>query len=292
MKLWAAYSPPRKSGTEGLIGQTAATGGEIVHALMQGGLHIVQRSDIHTSGGAQLLEVDRILGVFHMERLVGAEGGQHPGGKGLVLGNEPVILQIVGGIVGGTQRLHVAGGDESPGRSLRALELAVGLLPDLRGALAVQQLLCAKKAQQLQMRPVVDGISHQGGHDFRKVVELLPEGRRAGHILFRHAAGPHDAPLVVVAGQPGLSQVGELLVLVDLLGIEMAVIVEDGHVLGVLIVEAASGFAAEQEVLGNKRFHSSNPFQMKLECPDYAEKYLLLFCIVLENCPFYLGDSA
>ena len=248
-------------GAEGLVGQAAAAGDEIVQPLPEGGLHVVQGADVDPGGGAQLLHVGGILGVFHVEGLVGTEGGEHLGGEVLVGGQEPVVLQVVGGIVGGAQGLHAALGDQGPGRTGAALELLIGLLPDGVRASGVQQLVHAEKAQQLQVGPVVDGISDELGHNSGKAVKLLPEGGGAGDVLLGHAAGPHDPPLVVVAGQPRFADVGELLVLIDLLGIEVAVVVEDGHVRGVLVIQTARGLTGEQEVVGEEGFHIAVPFQ-------------------------------
>ena len=247
-------------GAEGLVGQAAAAAGEVVQPLLEGSFHVVQGADVHPGCGAQLLKVDRGLVIFHVEDFVRPEGGQHLGCEVFVLRQQLVVLQVVGGVVGGAQGPDLAGGNQGAGRALGALQDAVGLVPNGGGAGGVQQLLNAEKAQQLQVGPVVDGVAHQGGHNGGEALEFLLEGGLAGDVLLGHAAGAHHPPLVVVAGQPGLANVGELLVLVNLLGIQVAVVVEDGHALGILMIEPAGRLAVEQKVIGDECFHSAYPF--------------------------------
>ena len=212
-----------------------------------------------------------------MEDFVRPEGGQHLGGEAFVLRQQLVILQVVGRVVGGAQGPDVAGGDQGAGRVLRALEDSVGLVPDGGGALAVQQLLYAEKAQQLQVGPVVDGVAHQGRHHGGEALEFLLEGGLAGDVLLGHAAGAHHPPLIVVAGQPGLANVGELLVLVNLLGIQVAVVVKDGHVLGILMVQPAGRLAVEQKVVSNEGFHNKSSFPKRMQITQPAEEGNLPF---------------
>ena len=67
------------------------------------------------------------------------------------------------------------------------------------------------------------------------------------------AIGAHGAPLIVVALQPGLGEVAELLVFGDPLRREMAVVVEDGLGLGVVVEEADGGGGFEEEVVVDER---------------------------------------
>ena len=264
-------------GAEGLVGQAATAAGEVVQPLLEGSFHIVKGADVHPGGGAQLLEVDGVLVVFHVKDFVRPEGGQHLGAKALVLRQQLVVLQVVGGVIRGAQGPDLAGGNQGAGCALGALQDAVGLVPDGGGALAVQQLLYAEKAQQLQVGPVVDGVAHQGRHHGGEALEFLPEGTGTRHIFLRYAAGAHHPPFVVVAGQPGLANVGELLVFVNLLGIQVAVVVKDGHVLGILMVQPAGRFAVEQKVVSNEGFHNKSSFPKRMQITQPAEEGNLPF---------------
>ena len=74
------------------------------------------------------------------------------------------------------------------------------------------------------------------------------------------AVGAHQAPLVVVAAQPNLGDVLETLVLPDLLGRNVAVVVDDGHALGKVVEQLLAGLGAQQEILiVHKVFHQTAP---------------------------------
>ena len=156
--------------------------------------------------------------------------------------------------------------------AIRARAVPCGL-----GALAVQQLLYAEKAQQLQVGPVVDGVAHQGRHHGGEALEFLLEGGLAGDVLLGHAAGAHHPPFVVVAGQPGLTNVRKLLVFVNLLGIQVAVVVKDGHVLGIFMIEPAGRLAVEQKVVSNEGFHNKSSFPKRMQITQPAEEGNLPF---------------
>ena len=100
-------------------------------------------------------------------------------------------------------------------------------------------------------------------------VEALAIGLVAGDVLFGHAVGAHHAPLVVVAevaavrvaaAQPDLSNVLKAAVLVDLAGRNVAVIVADGHILCIIVIQMLSRSRLEHEFLIHKCFHGSNSF--------------------------------
>ena len=109
---------------------------------------------------------------------------------------------------------------------------------------SVENALVTEVILKFQMTPVVHGIPNRLGQRFGKLLKLFAVGRIAGDIIFIHAVGAHDAPLVVVTAQPNLSDVLETDILVDLLGIQMAVVVVDGHFCSVVMVQLdCSGIA-------------------------------------------------
>ena len=86
------------------------------------------------------------------------------------------------------------------------------------------------------MAPVVKGIANQLRHGLSPGLEFLTVSAVAGYIFFINTVGAHLTPLIMVAAQPYLGDVFELAVLVNLLGINVAVVVYDGHVLRILMV--------------------------------------------------------
>ena len=99
---------------------------------------------------------------------------------------------------------------------------------------------------------MVQGVAHRPGKGFGKGLELFPVGAVAGDVSFVHAVPADHPPLVVVAAQPHLGDVVEAFVFSDLPGVDVTVVVHNGHGLGVLVVQGFGGFAGEQEVLVHK----------------------------------------
>ena len=79
--------------------------------------------------------------------------------------------------------------------------------------------------------------------------------RVAADELLIHAVGEHDAPLIVVAAQHQFADVGELIVLVNHARGEVAVVIVDGHALGVVMIQLFGDIVGEQEILVHKLFH-------------------------------------
>ena len=71
----------------------------------------------------------------------------------------------------------------------------------------------------------------------------------AGDEIFVYAVRAHLAPFVVVAAEPHLRDVLPALVRGDLGRRQVAVVVDDGHVLGVAVVEFPRGLGREKKVV-------------------------------------------
>jgi hypothetical protein len=63
----------------------------------------------------------------------------------------------------------------------------------------------------------------------------------------------------MVAAEEEVADVAELNVLRDLLRAQVAVVVKDGHVRGVVVEKASGGGGGEQEILIHKRSHRAKP---------------------------------
>ena len=129
----------------------------------------------------------------------------------------------------------------------------VGLFPDARRGVLIQQFVDAEVALQLQVRPVVQRIAQRVRHRARPGQELLVRRRVAGAVALRHAVGPHGAPLVVVAFQPDLEQIPKTPVLGDVPRREMAMVVEDRLALGILVIKPPGSLGAQEEILVDER---------------------------------------
>ena len=81
----------------------------------------------------------------------------------------------------------------------------------------------------------------------------------SGDPLLGDAVAAHGPPLVVVAVQPELGEIFSGFVFTDLLGAEVAVVVDDGLLFRKVVVEHFRCVIQEHEVLIQKLFHDILP---------------------------------
>ena len=185
-------------------------------------------------------------------RQVGAELGARLG----VLRVPSVRLQVVDGIVGAADHLHVVLREQPLRRELRLRQPAVAVFVDLLGGVRPEQLARhAERELQLQVRPVVERVAQGLRHRRRPRRELVPVGRVAGDVALGHARRPHRAPLVVVALQPDLGDRPPLVVVGDLMRRQVAVVVDDRLRPRVLLVEIDRDLAVEEEIVVEEALH-------------------------------------
>ena len=95
------------------------------------------------------------------------------------------------------------------------------------------------------MAPVVERVADELRKRLRPFLEFLAVAGVAGDVALLNPVGTHLTPFVVIAAQPYLSDVVELAVLVDLLRIDVAVVVHDGHLLRKIVEDCLSGGSGE-----------------------------------------------
>ena len=111
-----------------------------------------------------------------------------------------------------------------------------------------------------------EGVADGPVQGFGPFLELLPVRGIAGDVSLLHAVGTHLPPLIMVAPQPDLGDGFKLPVLVDFLGINVAMVVQNGHLGGGLVVELLGSGRVQKEVAVKEGFHNrtSNPmFDLK-----------------------------
>ena len=121
--------------------------------------------------------------------------------------------------------------------------------------MAAQQLVNAEEALELQMGPVINGVPNEAGHNRSEAVELVPIAGVSGDVFLRHGVCAQDTPLVVIPRKPGLADIRELLVFVDLCRAEVAVIIENRHALRMLVIQPACGLCGQEEIVVNETLH-------------------------------------
>ena len=230
---------------ESVVGGAAAQLVGNVVALGDGSLHALEVVDLNTGDlGEVLAVVGELLATLDAQSGVGTHGRDDLDVKALVGGNLLVPLKAVGGVVGGADHADVGLLDQIAAGKAGLGELSVGEVPDLLGGIAVKDALVAKETLELQVAPLKDGVAHATTQGLGPLLELLASGGIAGDEALVDAVGAHQAPLVVVAAQPDLGDVLEALVVPDLLGRDVAVVVDDGHALGKVVEQLLAGLGA------------------------------------------------
>ena len=114
---------------------------------------------------------------------------------------------------------------------------------------------------------MVERIAHRVGHRFSPFAEFVAVRGCARDELLGDAVDAHGAPLVMVAVEPYTGDVVEGLVIGHLLGRQVVMIIDDGHVPRELVIKAHGGFVGQQEVFVEKGFHYDFSY-IDLEMPS------------------------
>ena len=242
---WAA-----NQGVQAVVSAAAAVGVKVGDPFRQCLFHLIDGAQGAACRPLQPLDVGGKPRLLNVYRRVRPETGQHLHGEALVRRQLLVVGKVGAGVVGGADHLHVALKDQPPGsQGGVGAQLVVALFPHLPGCSAGKEPLIAKVVFQLQVAPLHHRVSNGPGQGFGKLFELLPTGALPGDKILLHTVPPHQPPLVVVSSQPHLGQVVEPPVLPNLFGVNVAVVVRNGHPLGILVVEFLAGLRVQQEGL-------------------------------------------
>jgi hypothetical protein len=90
----------------------------------------------------------------------------------------------------------------------------------------VQEFRDTEVAREFEMCPVVERIAERVRDGARPCDEFVVRRGAAGAVFFIHAVAAHRAPFVMVAFEPDFKEVTELAVGGDILGRDVAVVIE------------------------------------------------------------------
>ena len=242
-----------------MVGDPAAMVGKVGNPVCQCAAHIPDRVDGEADHLFQLRHISGEGFLVCPHGLIGPESGQHHGRGGRIGGQQLMGFQIVHGIIGGADHLDVGFADNAPRCHIGLRQNGVAFVVDFHGVVAVQRLCDAEVALQLQMGPMIQGVADEIGNGLGPFLEFLGGRSLTGDVIFGNAAGTHGAPLVVVTAQPDLGNGIIMLVLIDFHGVDVAVVIDDGHFLGVGVVEYFCRFGLQQKVPVHERFHIIPP---------------------------------
>lgn len=241
---------------QAVIRKAAAHGMEKRVAAVQRVEQGVERVDLHLGPrGERLAPRVEHGGRGDGHELIGAVGGID---LCLEIGRRDgdVVFQRVGGVVGRAHDRHAIGGEDTAGRESRGRQFRVGQFPDARRIGLVDQQVDFEEATQLQVRPMVQRVAHELRHDATVGEELVVVGRSGTRDeVLVDPRRAHRAPLVVIAREPHLVEIAELLVGRDLVGRQVAVVVVDRLRLGDVVIEPPRRRGREQEVFVEKGRH-------------------------------------
>ena len=240
-----------------VVGELGALGLEELVALLQGIDHISELRDADAADVGKLLDILGELRLLDVHSLVGTPGGQHDGiVLSLALGILDVVVQVVNGVVGGADALHIVMLHQATGRKLRLLQLLIALVENLAGGLWREQFLDAKGSLQFQMGPMVERVAQGVGNGLCPLLELLPVGSvLAGAVALVDAVGTHGTPLIVVTAKPQLGDALELMVVGHHLGNQVAMVVDNRHLGRMVVVQVLGNFCLQHKILVVKCFH-------------------------------------
>lgn len=129
------------------------------------------------------------------------------------------------------------------------------MIPDCLGGVRSKQPIDIEVAFKLQMGPVVEGIADKIRHGLRPFEEFLLVGCFSCDKVFLDAIGAHGPPLVMFPAKPDLGDIAETFVPGDFTGIQMAVVIDDGKMFSIFVVQNPGRFVLQQEIIMDEMDH-------------------------------------
>ena len=238
-----------------VVGKLASHGSEEIVTYLERLKKVVETANLDSGHLCKFLYISLVCGrILDCHGLVRTPCRDHLGSEGM-LRDLLVPAEIVHGIVRSAHYAHIEFADKSLRTEFFRSKLGIAFFVYLAGGLGLQDLVDAECTGKLQMGPVIERVAKRVRHGLRPFLEFFPGAAVAGDVFFGNAVSAHRAPLVVVSPEPYFGDVGELVVFRYHLGIQMAMIIDDGHAFRTLVIQFAGGIATKHEVFVDERFH-------------------------------------
>ena len=244
-----------------MIAEAATLFGKEIVSDAKGIDDVSKFADIYATHFREFLDVcSECCRILYSHRFVGAPRGEHSNLK-TTLACHPMPTQVIYWVVGGADDLHAITTHEPSGCITRLTELFVTFIKDFTGCCGVEYLVDTEGRLQFEVCPMIERVAKGIGDGLGPFLEFLPI-RCVGTcaVAFGHSVGAHGAPFVMVSTQPKLGDTAELMVFGYHLRNQMAMVVDDGHLLGVVVIKVLSCLGREQEVFVHKGFHTAYRF--------------------------------
>ena len=173
-----------------------------------------------------------------------------------------VIFKSVSRVIGSTYNLDIESLHEGLSSVLFSLEFCCTLVVDCASCLRAQKIMDAENSCELEVRPVIQWISHCIRHCLSPFLEFFVAVAASCDEFLRNAVTSHCSPLVVVASKPHFSQVSELIVVRNHLRNQVTVVVDDRHLFCALMVEFAGEIICEHEIVIDERLAACQAFKI------------------------------
>ena len=147
-----------------MVGYARAIVVEVLNALVQRFDYISSRLNGNAGHLGQFADIVAKALLTGFQRLVWPESGQHAEAQVLVLRQLLVVPQVVNGIVGGADYLHVEAADQVFRAVFVSSQQGRRSVPYGLGGFFAQYVRDAEYALQLQMGPVVQRIADHHRH--------------------------------------------------------------------------------------------------------------------------------
>ena len=253
---WRKLDLPHDWAVEGdfSIDNPSGTGG----GALPGGIGWYRKTFVPSSADSDRLWRIDFDGVYmnaevfvNGESLVGTERGQNLHLALFVGGDFIVPLERINGIVGRADELNPGSVDYAAHRHRLFGESPVALIVDFLRGRFVELLGNAEIVLKLEIRPVIEGIADEFRKRRRPRLERLiriGKSRPRNGILLK-TAGSHLAPFVMIASEPYLGNRLVPAVFGDVFRVDVAMIVDDRHLRGILVIQLFGRCRLQKKIL-------------------------------------------
>ena len=175
-----------------------------------------------------------------------------------------MVLKRVDGIVRRADNLHIVAAHQASCRVFGLLQHCRATVIYIACRRGREQTLLTKGSLEFEVSPVIERVAHRIGYGLGPLLKLLPVRCITRAVTLRHAICTHGTPLIVIAIEPYLRKRAETVIRGYILGIEMAVVIDNGHLRRMVVIEALGRRALQQEIRVVKLFHNRDFKQLTL----------------------------
>jgi len=173
------------------------------------------------------------------------------------------MLETIHRIVGSTDGFDIIFSHQSAGTEFGSAQFGGAFVKNFPGCFRFEYFIHTKRSFEFQVSPVIQGITHGIGKGFGPFFEFFPvAGILTGAITFINSVGSHGTPFIMVTFEPDLSQVVEFVIFGNVFGVQVAVIINNRQIFGVLVEKLFGYFVFQHKIFVHECFHSRCIFEV------------------------------